>query len=137
MGLKNVRFDDEEYTDEEWSIVDYGHYHNMTVYDDLDYIEVDVIQDVYKGVEVERDGEIVEDYKLVKKDVKSKKTIWKSEISDVKQVINDKGNIRTKRVELGIKYKDPIIVVGSYKELKKAIFDLSKKDNKVIGYKFY
>lgn len=111
---------------------------NILEYENLDYIEVDLLQDIYKSIEVERDGEYIEDYKLVKKDVRSKKVIWKSEISDVKQVINEKGNIRTKRVEIGIKYKDsPLIVEGNYKDIKRVVFSYPKREERYIGFKFY
>lgn len=96
-----------------------------------EYIELNVYQDVY----VNTNGD-PEDYKLVKKDAKSKKTLWKKDITHVKQVLNDKGNNRTKRVELGIAFKESIIVEGNYKQLQQCIFD-NRKNAKSIGFNFY
>lgn len=96
-----------------------------------EYIELNVYQDVYINT-----GDNPEDYTLVKKDAKSKKTLWKKDITHVKQVLNDKGNNRTKRVELGIAFKESIVVEGNYKQLQQSIFN-SRKHNKPIGFNFY
>lgn len=98
-----------------------------------EYIEVTTISDVYKTIEKEVDGEIVEEYELVKSNAKAKQILYKSEISHIKQIFNDRGNVKTKQIELGIKYKDPIVIEGNYNQFKNIIFN-QPKQNKSIGY---
>ena len=95
-----------------------------------DYIEVTTVSDVYKTIVNEETGE--EEYQLVKSNVKAKQTLYKSEIASVKQVFNDRGNVKTNEVELDIKYKDSIRVIGKYLDFRDQIF--KPKIYKNIGY---
>jgi|SRR5690606_7045643 len=95
---------------------------NQRAYLHPDSIELTIITDVYKKIEVQEGDESFEDYVLVKKDVKSKETIWKNEITSVKEVINEKGNIRTKRIQINLRNRDPLIVSGTYKEFRDLLF---------------
>jgi hypothetical protein len=131
-----IQNDDEEYYDDEYVNIEAIPANTVNVYTDDDYIEVTTISDVYKTEEVEVNGELVEEYKLVKAGVKSKQTIWKSEISHIKQIFNENGNVKTKQVELGIKFREPITVIGNYKQLKECIFNTpSKEEYKTVGFK--
>lgn len=98
-------------------------------YKNEDYIECYSVQDVYKNM-----GDNT--FELAKEDVKCKQKIWKHEISYVKEVANTKGNIRRQRIELGFKYKDPIVVMGRYKDIHPIIFPTSNK-HRIVGFKFY
>lgn len=100
----------------------------MQKIENKDLIEVICISDIYTR-EDESDNLI-----LVKKDVKVKQVIYKYDIEHIRQVVNNKGNVRTKRVELGIRSKDPIVVVGSYKEYKELVTLIDKP---IVGFKFY
>lgn len=93
-----------------------------------DLIEVVCISDIYK-----RDDN-TDDLILVKKDVRVKQVIYRYDIEHVRQVVNTEGNVITKRVELGIRSKDPIVVLGSYKEYKDIV---TLVDKPVVGFKFY
>lgn len=103
--------------------------YDFSKYQDKDYIEFYAILDVYKPI---ADSE---EYELVKKDVKCRKKVFKYDVSYIKEVYNSKGNIRTQRVEVGIKHDEPIIVLGRYRDIDKVIFDRRKPNN--VGFKFY
>lgn len=103
---------------------------NYSKPDHKDIIEVTILEDIYLG---NADND---DCVLIKKDAKSKQTFFKKDINHVKQVLNTSGNIRTKRVELGIAYKDSIIVEGSYKAMQQLLFN-NKPVDRTVGFKFY
>lgn len=99
-----------------------------------DCIELTLIQDIYKSVTIkDDDGEEVEDYVLVKKDARSRETIWKNEITSIKEIVNENGNVRTKRIQLNIKYRDAIVIEGTYKEMRDMLFNKSHQA-KTIGF---
>lgn len=107
---------------------------NLTInqkYDSLDYLEVEIVQDVY--VPKKDDPE---EYDLVKKGVTSRKTIWKTEVCSVEEMVNGKANIVSHKVKLGIKGEDAIIVMGNYKQFKQLIYGLPKTTGS-LGFKFY
>lgn len=126
-GIEEEQFEEDPYLGMYWSPL--GETHLNT---EEDHIELNVYQDVYK------EGKTPNDYVLVKKDVISKQTIYKDEISSVKQVVNKLGNNRITRVELGLRGGNQIIVQGSYHRLKSMIFNRPKYDkNRSVGFKFY
>lgn len=98
-------------------------------YKNKDYIEFYSVNDVYtKGTD--------DEYKLVKKGVTTREKVWKNEIAYVREVFNTKGNIRRQRTEIGIRSKDPIIVMGRYRDINPIVFDTNKCLG-TVGFKFY
>lgn len=93
-----------------------------------DVIEVITVSDIYK-----RDDD-TDDLILVKKEAKVKQLIYKYDIEHVRQVVNSLGNVRTKRVELGMRSKDPLIIEGSYNDYKNLVKYIDKP---IVGFKFY
>lgn len=98
---------------------------------DENYIEVEVYQDIYK------ENKKSDNFILVKKDVISKQVIYKDEVTHIKEVVNKLGYNRISRVELGLRSRDPIIVVGTYTKFKSILFDKNKQNNKTVGFKWY
>ncbi len=124
--IEEEQFEEDPYLGMYWSPL--GETHLNT---EVDFIELNVYQDVYKQ------GKNPDDYVLVKKDVISKKTIYKDEINSITQVVNRLGNNRITRVELGTRDGNKLIVQGSYYKLKKTLFDKPKEQYKSVGFKFY
>lgn len=106
--------------------------YDFSKYKNEEYMEFYTVSDVYKTVDT-AEGE---DYVLVKKDVKCKEKVWKAEITYIREVVNTQGNIRRQRTEIGLRYKDPIIVLGRYRDINDVVFTTSS-NYKNIGFKFY
>lgn len=131
-----VKNDDEEYYEEDYTIpIEAIPANTISNFVEEDYIEVTTVSDVYKTIEIDKDGETIEDYELVKSNVKSKRVIWKSEISGIEQVISDKGNLKRNQVKIELKYKDPITIIGKYDEIFKTLFKQPKQEYKHVGFK--
>ena len=94
-----------------------------------DCIEVVSISDIYI-----RDTEDDDNLILSKSNVRIKQTIFKYDIEHVREVVSDKGIVKNNRVELGIRSKEPITILGNYKEFKKIITEVHKP---IVGFKFY
>jgi len=100
-------------------------------YDNLDYLEVQIIQDIYTPKKNDPD-----EYDLVKTGVKSRKIIWKADVASINEMVNKKGNPVSHKVQIKIKGEDALIVSGNYKQLKQVIFGLPKITGN-LGFKFY
>lgn len=112
--------------------------YDFSKFKDEDYVEFYTVTDVYQTSEIKdtKTNEIVEEYNLVKRDVKCKRKVYKYDISYIKEVFNNKGNIRRQRVEVGIRNYDPILVLGRYRDLNNCLFE-SKTTPNNVGFKFY
>ena len=91
-----------------------------------------VARDLYNEIEVEVDGQIGIEVKLVKKDLKTK---WFCKdigaISSCEQAYNDNGNIRTEYCKITVDGQGEKLIRMRYKEAKKLI----EKSNCKVGFK--
>lgn len=99
-------------------------------------IEVTTVKDTYALDELETPDGVVEQYRLIQKDTKAKKCIRLMDIEDINQVISDYGYSVSNRTQLGIRYRDPIIVIGKYSDFKKAIFEDKQDYGGSIGFRY-
>lgn len=105
--------------------------------DDNQDIEVTIIQDIYKSV-ITKDKvtqEDYEDYKLVKRNVRSKKTFARHCLHSYEHDISPSGKIYKSKFKIQLAGDDrPLSVVGKYEDFK----DIINPKNKIgIGYNFY
>ena len=100
-----------------------------------DCLEVILIRDLYTYKDVEdANGEIVQEMKLIKKNSRSKKTIWIDEINTVDEILNKQGKPYKTKCQINFRHKDdPTIIVGIYEEIRNKIFE--HKKNTRVGYK--
>ena len=91
-----------------------------------------VTRDLYNEVEVEIDGEIGIEVKLIKKDLKTK---WFCKdigvISSCEQTYNDNGNIRIEYCKITVDGQGEKLIRMRYKDAKKLI----EKNNGRVGFK--
>lgn len=100
-----------------------------------DNVEVTVLQDIYKSIiSIDKEtNQQYEDYKLVKKGVRSKKTFRKDNILSYEQDVSPKGIIYKNKFRIQLANENqPISVVGRYEEFKDII---SSKIKNNIGFK--
>jgi len=104
--------------------------YDFSKYKNTDYIEFYSVSDVYdKGDN--------DEYHLVKRAVKTKEKVWKYDIAYVREVFNSKGNVRRQRTEIGVRNRDPIVVLGRYRDIDPIVFNTNNTINKSVGFKFY
>jgi len=92
---------------------------------DDNYIELICCDDIYRPTDTE------EEYELVKKNAKHRKTIMKSEIIGIEQVLNEYGNVRHSRTKLKFRYAEPIVAEIKYETLQLILFN---NKHKYAGY---
>lgn len=94
--------------------------------------EFTVARDLYNEIEVDIEGEIEIEVKLVKKDLKTKwfcKDI--GSISGCEQTYNENGNIRTEYCKIIVDGQGEKLIRMRYKEAKKLI----ETDSSKVGFK--
>ena len=104
--------------------------------EDSNLIELTLLHDVYK-VENKIDPETnleYEDHKLIKKNARVKKLVYKDEINSIEEEINASGTCYKNRVKVSIRGLEPVTVLGNYSKLKQQIFNPTIKP---VGFKFY
>lgn len=126
----NYEEGEEEYY-EDYSQQYFEPINNINIYS-TDLIEVSVLNDLYKMVTIKnRDsGEIYKEERLVKRNCKTKETIYKSNIESIKQLLNTKGEPYKTRLQIRTRLGDELIIEGNYNKYKEEIFNI-KKPNKI------
>lgn len=99
-----------------------------------DCLEITLIRDLYTYKDVEKDGELVQEVKLIKKNSRSKKTVWIDEINTVDELLNKQGLPYKSKCQINFRTKDePTVIVGDYENIRNKVFEYRK--NTKVGFK--
>ena len=99
-----------------------------------DCMEVTLIRDLYTYKDVEdSNGDIVQEMKLIKKNSRSKKTIWIDAVDTVDEILNKQGLPYKSKCQINFRQKDdPTVIVGKYEDIRNKIFEYKKIQ---VGFK--
>jgi hypothetical protein len=100
--------------------------------DNNNLIEVQVYNDLYKIVRLKdkESGQLYEEERLVKKNCKTKETLYKQSIVGIKEILNSKGQPYKTKLQLVIDNGKELIIQGNYNKYKQDIFSI-RKPNKI------
>lgn len=103
----------------------------------INNIEIITLQDIYKlhTFKDKKTNEVVEDYKLVKKNARSKRVVSILDIRSIEEEISITGKVYKSKFKMSLSGEEKkIIVSGNYSTFKDKIFKEPIRD---IGFKFY
>jgi hypothetical protein len=132
-NIKKCLEDDQDCWEEDVNVEYFQTQHQIINYP-TDLIEVQAINDIYKIVKIKdkESGETFEQQKLFKRNCITKETLYKYDVSSIKQLLNEKGLPYKTKLQIETKSGDKIVIKGCYNKYKEKIFNIPK--NNKIGF---